>query len=709
MIKLVIMDFDGCFTDGGLRQVDLVNAKDTYGLKKLEKLGIKTAILSGKRTPSTNDLINKRVDDIYLNIEDKDSKFREILLKYNLTENEVAYIGDDEMDIGVLNRVKISGCPSDAIDEVKKICKFKSRYKGGNGSIREFIEYIIKYNQRYIKPIVAVIPVRSGSIRCVNKNIRDFGLGENLLEKRVKILSEIDEIDKIIVTSDSQEYLDLIKDYNKVVVDKRPDYYASSNISGSELYRYVISLIGDEETMLYTNVVSPFLDKGDFLDAIKKWKDNILNDSVNTVSSMKEFIWDDNGPLNYDYGNVPKSQDLPKYDIITYGINILDTKTIIENNNLIGLNPIFIELDKIKAIDVDDNFDFTIAKVLNENNINNEKGIISYLNKPEIEVMDCTIRDGGYRNNWNFTDDQVSDIYNTLSQTGVEYFEIGFRSPKIENKGKWYNVTSDMINVIRDRYKGDTPAKMMVMIKYGEYDLDDLDDSVDTYRIIVDRGLLTDEHNEFTYQVIKKINSLGKEVFVNIRDGHDFIISDVESLFKKISKLDINGVYLADTAGSMDELSIIKSFNDLNMMLDRNDMNVAIGLHLHNHKGDALQRIIYAIDKIHNLKYVDCCILGAGRGPGNLKLEEILPKLNDNYKKDYNYMEVYKLLYNDFDQVSDILYKLAAMYQLHPNYVDDMLNNNIGFDIALDLSIEINKLGGKDHNKILIQELINKM
>lgn len=684
MIKLVIFDFDGCFTDGLLDHT-LINAKDTYGLQKLKDQGVKTAIISRMKGDIEHRLLRERMDYIFTNSTDKLTTAKKLLKELNLQFSEVAFMGDDEPDLELLELCEISACPGDAVPPVREKVKFLSAYQGGRGAVREFSEFILKHNERHQKPVVAVIGVRSGSQRTKNKCVRDFGRGENLLVKKLRTLSQVKEIDKIIVSSDSDEYLKLAGNFENVELDKRNEYYASSKISGKQLFEYLGGLIPDDSVFLYSPVVAPFLRAEDYSNAIAAWKKDINYDSVITTSELKEFIWYNNKPLNYDYDNAPNSQDLPPYKVPSLGICLIEKENLLEKKNVIGSKPLMLDVNKLKATDIDDVYDFAVAKLLNENYILDMNSLNKYLDKGKVSLIDCSVRDGGHRNNWEFTDKEVAQMYEAVSDSLVEYFEIGFRSPKIDGGGKWLYSSDKDIQKIKNTYSGKTPAKIAVMFKYGEYDLEDIHENspIDLYRIRVKSKEYTEEHNSFIAESIKKVNALQKEVSLNIPYGHlldDELNELITHLFESGAKIDV--FYIADTFGSMTEKLVIESFNTLYKFVKQYNDNPVFGFHTHNNNNDALYRSLYAIDKFHYVSYIDSCINGLGRGKGNMKTEDVLLKLNTLYHKNYKFRPLYELVFNEFDKEA-ILYKLSADYCVHPDKVPDLLAKNLCFKECL--------------------------
>ena len=156
MIKLVIFDFDGVFTDGKFyfNEKNLIsksyNAKDALALEILRDHNIKTAIITNdkvvsiEKAPHIFPRINKcSVGEDKPKIEILD----QWLLEYDLNYADIAYMGDDLSDIDILKKVGFSSCPNDAIEEVKQIVNFVSKSVGGNGAVREFVGKILERNQ----------------------------------------------------------------------------------------------------------------------------------------------------------------------------------------------------------------------------------------------------------------------------------------------------------------------------------------------------------------------------------------------------------------------------------------------------------------------------------------------------------------------------------------------------------------------------------
>lgn len=154
-VKMIIMDVDGTLTDGTLfvlpdgEEVKSYNVKDGLGILLAQLAGIKTAIISGKTSKSLEIRAKKlRIDELRQGILDKKPVLDEILKKYRLKAEEVAYIGDDLGDLEVIRSVGLAGAVADAHPVIKKHCHFICRQSGGRGAVREFIEFILESQEK---------------------------------------------------------------------------------------------------------------------------------------------------------------------------------------------------------------------------------------------------------------------------------------------------------------------------------------------------------------------------------------------------------------------------------------------------------------------------------------------------------------------------------------------------------------------------------
>ena len=208
--------------------------------------------------------------------------------------------------------------------------------------------------------IKALVAVRSGSQRVVNKNIRPFA-GSSLLEIKLNQLKRIPNIDGIVVNSNDDKMLEIASNMGCEVV-KRDEYYASNQVSMSEVYRNMAENV-NADVIAYINATNPLLNDRTIVQAIENYKKNISQyDSLNSAHLIKEFLFKENLPINYDLRHQPRSQDLPDISALNFAINIISREKMIECKIVVGYKPNIYIIDEVEATDIDNPIDFDFAE-----------------------------------------------------------------------------------------------------------------------------------------------------------------------------------------------------------------------------------------------------------------------------------------------------------------------------------------------------------
>ena len=289
-----------------------------------------------------------------------------------------------------------------------------------------------------------------------------------------------------------------------------------------------------------------------------------------------------------------------------------------------------------------------------------------------MDILDCTMRDGGYENNWEFSMQRAREIYNTNIKCGVNYCEVGFRRRNKEN-GVWYYTPESIVNetfsdIISPK------CKLAVMAQMGTFDMDDFvpkkDSLISMVRVLIayhcgdvkDDSVLDEKLLDETIEVCKKIKDMGYEVSMNI--GRIDKISD--SILTKICTRitdNIDYLYIADTYGS---LGIVHLRNILKLI--KQSYSGKIGFHGHDNLKNSS---IKTIDSFYNgVSMVDVTYGGIGRCAGNADATIILVHLLRNgFKNIDNVIEsaIYtennvKPYKQDFAQI------LTGILGMHVNY-----------------------------------------
>lgn len=150
-IKLLLLDVDGVLTDGRIiydnqgHELKAFDVKDGHGLKMLQRAGIKIGIITGRQS----DVVVKRaaelgIEILYQKALNKLEPYREILAEQGLTDQQVAYVGDDVVDLPILRRVGFSATVADAVPEVLPLVDYVATRPGGRGAVREICDLLLK-------------------------------------------------------------------------------------------------------------------------------------------------------------------------------------------------------------------------------------------------------------------------------------------------------------------------------------------------------------------------------------------------------------------------------------------------------------------------------------------------------------------------------------------------------------------------------------
>jgi len=154
-IKLLILDVDGVLTTGSIiycsdgAEARIFDSKDGYGIVNAIQSGIRVAIITGRKS----EVVKRRakelgITDLYQGSIDKVSPYEEIKRVYSITDAESAFIGDDILDLPLLQKVGFSAAPLNAVREVRIRVDYVTKAKGGEGAVREVIDMILKAQKK---------------------------------------------------------------------------------------------------------------------------------------------------------------------------------------------------------------------------------------------------------------------------------------------------------------------------------------------------------------------------------------------------------------------------------------------------------------------------------------------------------------------------------------------------------------------------------
>ncbi len=150
-IKLLILDVDGVMTDGSIildnegNELKRFHVRDGHGIKMLSKAGIKTGIITGRKSKVVEvRALELGIEDVHQKIWQKSKVFEQMMEKYGIKDENVAFMGDDVVDQELLKRAGLSAAPADAEEEAKMLADIVMSRNGGRGAVRQFTDLILK-------------------------------------------------------------------------------------------------------------------------------------------------------------------------------------------------------------------------------------------------------------------------------------------------------------------------------------------------------------------------------------------------------------------------------------------------------------------------------------------------------------------------------------------------------------------------------------
>lgn len=155
-IRLLLLDVDGVMTDGRIIYDDrgcelkAFDVKDGHGIKMLQRAGIEVGIITGRQSQVVD--IRARelgIEILYQGVKDKLVPYREILLTRGLRDEEIAYVGDDVVDLPILRRVGFAATVADAVTEIRPYVHHVASRRGGRGAVREICDLLLKGSGRW--------------------------------------------------------------------------------------------------------------------------------------------------------------------------------------------------------------------------------------------------------------------------------------------------------------------------------------------------------------------------------------------------------------------------------------------------------------------------------------------------------------------------------------------------------------------------------
>lgn len=296
----------------------------------------------------------------------------------------------------------------------------------------------------------------------------------------------------------------------------------------------------------------------------------------------------------------------------------------------------------------------------------------------KVSVLDCTLRDGGYINHFDFGKSSISKIILNLYNSKIEIIECGFLKKDAVDVNKSLYSNMEQINSYLPLQQNDRQCMFVVMIAYGDIPIENIcqytGHGVSGIRLTFHQHELNDALN-FAEELIKK----GYKVFIQPVGTNTYTDSMLLELVERTNKLNPFAFYLVDTLGNMYQNDLLRLFYIVDNNLNK---EIFIGFHSHNNLQLSFSNA-QALISIHSKRsiIIDASVYGMGRGAGNLCTELITQYINENIEYKYDLIPLMETIdeyilpiYNNYSWGYSAPYYIAAANNCHPNYASYLMN-----------------------------------
>lgn len=291
-----------------------------------------------------------------------------------------------------------------------------------------------------------------------------------------------------------------------------------------------------------------------------------------------------------------------------------------------------------------------------------------------IKILDCTLRDGGYVNDFDFKKENIKKIIKHLINSKIDVIELGFL------KNCEYSIDKTFYNFIAEAEyhlnEFEPINNFSLMIRPDWYDIS---------KLKAFNGKIKNLRFAFHYNDLnlalnqaEKARNLGYNIIFNPVNINSYKPKDLENILINLNKFNPNAVYIVDTFGSMLPSDLKNIFSVFNETLNE---KISIGLHLHENLSLSLGLACVFIDLIGNRNgYIDSTLIGMGREPGNLCTELMLNYINSYENNRYNLIDIYEAIENPISIIKKTnnwgyspAYAITGFKKIHRSYAEFLL------------------------------------
>lgn len=298
--------------------------------------------------------------------------------------------------------------------------------------------------------------------------------------------------------------------------------------------------------------------------------------------------------------------------------------------------------------------------------------------RPELRVLDCTIRDGGLINKHQFTDELVRAVYETCIAAGIDYMELGYKnSPRLFPKdefGDWRHCDEDDINrVVGDHNAAETGLKLTAMADAEKSDWKEQIVPANESVLDMIRVAFYAHQVSEAAQMIEHCHALGYETMANLMAVSNITENEVDAVLNTIKSTPAGTMVIVDSFGHLYREQIEMLYTKYTQALEGTGKE--IGIHAHNNQQLAFANTIESI--ILGANRADATMLGLGRGAGNCPMELLLGFLRN---PKFKLRPIIQLLQDHIEPLKEtvewgalIPYNITGQLNLHPRHAIQLL------------------------------------
>ena len=301
----------------------------------------------------------------------------------------------------------------------------------------------------------------------------------------------------------------------------------------------------------------------------------------------------------------------------------------------------------------------------------------------QIHLLDCTLRDGGYLNDWNFGHSVLNETAQRLANAGIDYIELGFLDDRRkEDINRSIFPRTECINKIY-HHLDKKQSKLLAMIDYGTCDISNIQPQQET---IIDgiRVIFKKEKMDGAIAFCSQIKALGYEVFAQLVSTTVYEEDDFNHIARLANELMPTALSIVDTYGLMDEEELARIYQELDSRIDK---KVILGFHAHNNLQLGFSNAISFLTnrlKTDRVLVADGTLHGMGKGAGNAPIESLAFYANKYVNGHYDINQLLEAIDSNILKLFgknnwgySMKFFLAATNRVHPNYLSDYISSGV--------------------------------